>query len=270
MPRFDDRVVLITGTAGGQGRVAAHAFAAEGAIVLGTDINAEGSAETTRLVRAAGGRMESIEPLDVADPADAERWVADAVARWGRIDVLYNNAAGLRRAGWEDITLADWEFTLRNELTIAFVASKAVWPTMLAQRSGVIVSVASIAGHRENGYFPAAAHGVANAGVIALARTMAVAGAAHGIRSVSLSPGFVNNPDAGSSRSSDPALRTFRDRVSAAVPMRRSAEMDEIVKAAMWLASDDASYVTGVDLLVDGGQSGSIHMEDAPRGDGLT
>lgn len=264
MGRFDKRVVLISGTGGGQGRVAAMSFAREGALVLGTDVNAERSAETTRLVREAGGTMESVEPVDLGVPEEAERWVRRAEETWGRVDVLYNNAAGVRLAGFGEGTLAEWDFTIRNELTIAFVASQAVWPVMKRQGHGVIVSVASVAGHREMGHFPCAAHGVANAGIIALARTMAVAGAPHGIRSVSVSPGWVDNPLAPSRNSPDVALRTIHQRSLPGIPLGRAADMQEVVNAALFLASDDASYITGTDLVVDGGMTGSIHADPVP------
>lgn len=268
MARFDGRVVLISGTGGGQGRVAAVSFAKEGATVLGTDVNEDRSRETTHLVRAAGGRMESIEPLDLAVPGDAARWAQYAVDKWGRIDVLYNNAAGLRLQRFGEGTVEAWDFTIRNELTIAYVAASAVWPTMVSQRRGVIVSVASASGHRETNVFPSAAHGVANAGIIALSRTIAAEGAPHGIRAVSLSPGWVDNPSAPSRNSPDVAMRTMYERVHPSIPLRRHAEMQEVVNAALFLASDDASYITGTDLLVDGGMTGFVYADPVPTPDG--
>lgn len=248
MKRFEGKVVLISGTGGGQGRQAALAFAAEGAKVLGADVAVEASIETTRLVRQAGGDMRSLEPLDLADPQDAERWVNTAIDLWGRVDVLYNNAAGVRFKSFEESTLADWDYTIRNELTITYVTAKAVWPHLKSQGGGVILNVASVAGHRELAAFPCAGHGAANAGIIALTRTIAAAGARFGIRSVSLSPGIVNNPDR-------PAPS---ERVWGPTPLGRLAKISEIIQTALFLASDDASYITGTDIAVDGGMSGTI------------
>ncbi len=138
--------------------------------------------------------MISLEPLDLANPADAERWVAAAIERWGQIDVLYNNAAGIARAPFEEATVDHWNYTLRNELTLGYVAARAAWPHFVRQGRGVIVSVASVAGHIELAGLPFVAHGVANAGVQAMARMFASEGAPHGIRSVSISPGIVANP----------------------------------------------------------------------------
>lgn len=256
MARFAGKVVLITGTGGNQGRVAASSFAREGARVMGCDVAAAASKETTRLVRETGGEMHSVEPLDIGDPVQAERWVGEAISRWGRVDVLYNNASSLARSTFEESTLEDWEHTLRGELTIYFVAAKAVWPHFVSQRSGVIVSTASYAGHLEIPVFPCVAHGVANAGIRALTRMLAAAGAPHGVRAVSISPGPVLNQlgrepynDADS-----PQMRVLTDHV----PLRRPAEAQEVVNTAMFLASDDASYITGADIAVDGGATGII------------
>jgi meso-butanediol dehydrogenase / (S,S)-butanediol dehydrogenase / diacetyl reductase len=257
MARFTGKVVLISGTGGRQGRVAALAFANEGAKVLGCDVNVERSAETTRLVTEAGGEMISAEPVDLANPADAERWVEIAASRWGRVDVLYNNAAGLAIAPFDNATLDHWDYTIRNELTLGYVAARAVWPHFLKQKKGVIISIASIAGHLELLHtFPCIAHGVANAGVQALARMLAAAGAVHGIRSVSISPGIVSNPKEPGAvgNPNTPTMKTLWETAA----MGRPAEMDEIVKTAMFLASDDASYITGTDVAVDGGMSGIL------------
>ncbi|GAA3289266.1 SDR family NAD(P)-dependent oxidoreductase [Streptomyces cinereospinus] len=269
MPEFDDKVVLISGTGGRQGRVAGLMFAKAGAKVLGSDIAADRSAQTTELVREAGGEMASLESLDLADPSHAERWADEAISRWGKIDVLYNNAAGVGFAPFEDASIDHWDFTIRNELTIAYVAARAVWPHMVKRKSGVIVSVASVAGHRELSGFPCVAHGAANAGVQALARMLAAQGAPHGIRSVSISPGIVplatapQNPDVPASSEDVPKVRA-----SGARPfwqyaaLGRSAEPEEIIEAALFLASDRASYITGTDIAVDGGMSGIMWSGD--------
>ncbi|MEI9886716.1 MAG: SDR family oxidoreductase [Rhizomicrobium sp.] len=253
MKRFAGKVVLISGTGGGQGRVAAHAFAREGASVIGCDVNIERSRATTKEVVAAGGDMISLEPLDLADPSHAERWVAAALERWGHIDALYNNAAGIALAPFETATIDHWNYTLRNELTLGYVAARAVWPHFVRQKHGVIVSVASVAGHIELAGLPFVAHGVANAGVQAMARMLASEGAPYGIRSVSISPGIVANPNSPGpyGNPSSPEMTALWG----PAPLGRPAKMEEVVNTALFLASDDASYITGEDILVDGGMS---------------
>lgn len=258
MAEFKDKVVLISGTGGRMGQIAAQMFAKEGAKVLGCDITAERSQETSRRVRETGGEMFSLEPLDLANPDEAQRWANEAISRWGRIDVLYNNAAGVAIAPFEEASIEHWNYTIRNELTIAYVAARAVWPQMVKQKKGVIVSVASIAGHLELCGFPAVAHGVANAGVQALTRMLAAQGAPYGIRSVSISPGLIANPDALPSPTLDehglPKMRPLWRHA----PLGRPARAEEIVETALFVASDRASYITGTDIAVDGGMSGII------------
>jgi NAD(P)-dependent dehydrogenase (short-subunit alcohol dehydrogenase family) len=256
MTLFNDKVVLVSGSGGGQGRVAALAFAREGAKVLGCDIVPGASIETTRLVNEAGGEMISLEPIDLANPADAERWAAAAISRWGQIDVLYNNAAAVGFAPFDQATIEHWDFTIRNELTLAYVASRSVWPHMVRRKRGVIVSVASVAGHIEVPNFPAVAHGVANAGVQALARMLAAVGAPHGIRSVSISPGVVLNKNV-PAPFNDPDSPEMQA-LYAPTALGRPARMEEIVETSLFLASDKASYITGTDIAVDGGMSGII------------
>jgi len=253
--RFRNKVVLISGTGGRQGRVAAMAFAMEGARVLGADIASKESAETTRMVREAGGEMISLEPLDLANPTDAEHWVETAISKWGRIDILYNNAAGVGFAPFEDATIEHWNYTLRNELTIGYVTTRAAWPFFVRQGNGVVLNVASIAGHLELSGFPGVAHGVANAGIQAMARMFAAAGAPHGIRSVSLSPGLVKFDAPASYKS---PFRQGSEPLWRAAAMGRPGEIMEIVNTAMFLVSDAASYITGTDVAVDGGMSGII------------
>src|SRR5687768_16718870 len=118
--RLDGKVALITGTGGGQGRAAAELFCAEGASVVGCDLNAAENARTVELVRAAGGEMAGMAPVDLGDSREARQWVADAAAVHGRIDVLFNNAAAPRFAPIPELSDEDWHFTIRNELDLIF------------------------------------------------------------------------------------------------------------------------------------------------------
>ena len=138
--RLHGKVALITGTGGGQGRAAALLFAAEGAIVVGGDLKSDSSQETVELVRAAGGAITSVHPGDFAERAEVEAWISSAVAERGRIDVLYNNASAPRFRSIADMSVEDWQSTIRNELDLIFHVTQAAWPYLIAAGGGSIVA----------------------------------------------------------------------------------------------------------------------------------
>jgi meso-butanediol dehydrogenase / (S,S)-butanediol dehydrogenase / diacetyl reductase len=253
----DGKVVLISGTAGGQGRAAALAFAREGALVVGCDIKAEAAQETVDLVRAAGGRMTSVHPVDLTDPAAVQTWIDAALAENGRIDVLYNNAASLRgRSSFAETTLEEWEDCLRLELTIVFLATKAVWPHMMAARRGVILNTASMSGHIEPMPIPAPVHGVAKAGILAFTRMLAAEGAPYGIRSVSMSPGLIRTPVTENMFSGPLDRRHIGTEIVRKTPSGRAGASEDVAELAVFLASDRAAYINATDVRVDGGLTG--------------
>lgn len=249
------KVALISGAGGGQGRAAAFAFCRAGASVVGCDTDAERAQETVDLVRAAGGVIRSVHPVDVADPAGAARWVVDAVENFGGIDILYNNAGRNFTVGpLADSTLEQWDSTIRNELTIVYVSTMAAWPHLVARGGGVIINTASMSGHAEFRPMRSAAHGATKAGVIALTKMMAAEGIEHGIRAVSISPGMVWSPSIQRlAASEEPARKGIADGIRAKIPMGRAAACEEIASVALFLASPGASYINGADILVDGG-----------------
>jgi len=251
MGRFDGKIVLITGIGGGMGRTAAQRFAAEGATVVGCDLNEESLAETVRLVEEAGGSIDGVAPVDVGDAVAVERWIDDAAATHGGVDVLYNNASIQRFGAIDEISVEDWDFAIDMELNLVFYAVRAAWKH-LKKRGGVIVNIGSIAGTRGVEFMPQNAHGTAKAGVINLTQQLAVEGGPHGIRAVCISPGFIETP-ATSFLVQDPppALKATWDRI----PLGRVGRPDDVVNAAAFLASDEATWITGVNLVVDGGGS---------------
>jgi meso-butanediol dehydrogenase/(S,S)-butanediol dehydrogenase/diacetyl reductase len=254
MAILDGKVVMISGTAGGQGRAAAIAFARAGAKVFGCDVNADGAGETVEMVRREGGIIESIAPLDPSDPIQAERWAKATVDAFGGIDILYNNGASLRAFGpFAESTMEQWEGTLRYELTIVYTSTKAVWPYLIERGGGVIISIASLSAHVELPPFRSAAHGASKAGVIALARMFAAEGREHNIRSNSISPGLINSPVTASYHAED---KVVGDVLIGKIPMGRMGEPEEIAEVALFLASPGASYVNGADFIVDGGMYG--------------
>jgi meso-butanediol dehydrogenase/(S,S)-butanediol dehydrogenase/diacetyl reductase len=247
--RLNGRVALITGTGGGQGRAAALRFAAEGALVVGCDVGVEGDAETARLVRAAGGRIDIRDPVDLGDPDACQDWIEWAASLHGRIDILYNNASRCCFAPFEEMTLDAWRETIRNELDLVFFACKFAWPH-LKKQGGVIINIASIVGVIASDTGRSSAHGAAKGGVISLTRQLAFEGAPHGIRVVAISPGTIVTPGT-QAILAEPAVR---ERLLDKNMIRRLGTPEEIVGIAAMLASDDGAFITGENIIVDGGR----------------
>lgn len=252
MGRLENKIALITGIGGGMGRAAARRFAAEGATVVGCDIDAAGLKETVKLVQAEGGRASGSAPVDAGDPVAVAAWIDAAAAEHGGIDILYNNASIQRFGAIDEISLEDWDFAIDMELNIVFYAVRAAWKHLKARGGGVILNIGSIAGTRGVEFMPQNAHGAAKAGVINLTQQLAVEGGPHGIRAVCISPGFIQTP-ATTFLVEDPppALKATWDRI----PLRRVGQPDDVVNAAVFLTSDEASWITGINLVVDGGGS---------------
>jgi meso-butanediol dehydrogenase/(S,S)-butanediol dehydrogenase/diacetyl reductase len=252
MGRLDHKVALITGVGGGMGRAASLRFAAEGARVVGCDLSADTAEETARLVRDAGGEMIVSTPVDLGDAAAAAAWVEHGVAAFGGADILYNNASSPRFGAVDELSIEDWDHTMRNELDLVFYASRAIWPHFKRRGAGVILNVGSIAGIRGVEFMPQNAHGTAKGGVLSLTQQLAAEGGRFGIRAVAVSPGFTVTPQTAWLVESGP--QAFKDNI-ARIPLQRVGQPDDIVNAAVFLASDEASWITGVNLVVDGGQS---------------
>jgi meso-butanediol dehydrogenase / (S,S)-butanediol dehydrogenase / diacetyl reductase len=252
MGRLDGKVALITGTAGGQGAAAARLFAAEGATVVGCDLDEQRAQAVAEEIRASGGAITAFAPVDLADPDAARRWVNEAVAAAGGIDVLYNNASAPRVGPFQDVSWEDWRFTLHNELDLIFTVTSAAWPHLIARGGGVIINAASVSAHRGATFIEQAAHGAAKGGVLAITRHLAASGARHGIRANSISPGLILTPQ----------IEPFLDQPGHPVhemarthPLGRLGNPNDVARVALFLASADASYLNAVDIVVDGGQS---------------
>ncbi|MFD0692406.1 SDR family NAD(P)-dependent oxidoreductase [Actinomadura fibrosa] len=252
MNRLAGKVALITGTASGQGRAAALRFAAEGATVVGTDLDPDGAAGTVAMVRAAGGRMDSTHPLDLGDETAVRAWIDAAAHDHGGIDILYNNAAATRFAPLTETSYADWSFTLRNELDIVFLATKHAWPHLIDRGGGSVLLIGSTAGITGSVTNHRIAHTAGKGGIVAMTRQLAAEGAAHGIRVNCVSPGMIQTPASeGTLLAADHPMRA----ISRHIPLGRIGDPDEVARCALFLLSDEASYVTGANLVVDGGWS---------------
>lgn len=262
--RLVGRVALITGTAGGQGRAAALHFAAEGATVVGCDIDAGGAAETAALVTAAGGTTEASPAVDLTDEDAVRRWVDEAAATHGAVDILYANAAATRFAPIEEISRQDWDFVLRHELDVVFFPVKHAWAHLKKSSAPAVVLVGSTAGITGSTTNARVAHTVTKGGVVALTRQLAAEGAPFGIRVNCVSPGMIETPATlGDLLAEDAPMRG----IASAIPLGRIGRPEEVVRCALFLASDDASYVTGANLVIDGGWSAVLPGLPASDGD---
>jgi NAD(P)-dependent dehydrogenase (short-subunit alcohol dehydrogenase family) len=251
--RLDGKVVLISGTGGGQGRVAASIFAREGAKVVGGDIDAARADATAEEVRAQGFEMLSGGGVDLADPEQARAWAQGAVDEYGRIDVLYNNASLPRFAPFPEMTPEDYAFTFRNEVDVIWYPAQAVWPHLVAGGGGALVNIGSIAGVVGLRDMPQSAHAATKGAVIGMTAQLAAEGAAVNIRVNCISPGVINSPPVqeilavGESSPLRPVI--------GATALGKPGEAEDIVYAALYLSSDEAKWVTGTHLIVDGGSS---------------
>jgi NAD(P)-dependent dehydrogenase (short-subunit alcohol dehydrogenase family) len=247
--RLEGKVCIITGTGGSMGRAAALQFAAQGAKVVGCDIVPESGEATLREVRAAGGEMVSLQPCDLMRTAECQKLVDLALATFGRIDVLYNNA-GWARFDWMDrIAEDDFVYTVDSELTAVFRLTRLVWPHMAAARRGSIINVASTSAKVAYKVLPGIAHTAAKGAILAMTRQLAMEGGPLGIRANTISPGLTATKST-EKQLSDPG---FSGPMKDKLMLGRWAEPEEIPPAALFLASDEASFITGADIAVDGG-----------------
>ncbi|MCU1360952.1 MAG: short chain dehydrogenase [Ilumatobacteraceae bacterium] len=246
---FDGRSGLVTGAASGIGRASALAFAAEGANVVVADVDTEGGAQTVSQIQAAGGTASFLR-CDVRDEAQVEALVAAVVERHGRLDWAHNNA-GLSApvAAIADQQSEWWDLVLGVNLMGVMFSIKHEVRTMIAQGGGgSIVITASTAGLA--GIPGMSQYSASKWALIGLTKTAALENAPHGIRVNAICPGMTATPGVAAWADASPEMARERE---AMIPLGRMAQPDEQAKAAVWLCSDQASYITGVALPVDGG-----------------
>ena len=258
--RLKDKVALVTGAGSsgpglGNGKAISLLFAREGARIFGSDINIDAARETERLVEEQGGAFASHE-ADVAKRDHVEAMVQACLDTYGRIDVLVNNVGIARVGGPVELDEAEWDRVMAVNLTSAFLTCKSVLPVMAGQGGGAIVNIASIAAIRWTGV-PYASYYASKGGMLSLTRGIALEYAKAGIRANSVLPGLMNTPmvqvgltGAYGEEGDVENLIAVRD---AQCPMGHMGDAWDVAYAALFLASDEAKYVTAAELVVDGG-----------------
>ncbi len=244
--RILDRVAIVTGAGSGIGRAIAVRFAAEGATVVVADRDTERATETAAILADAGAATDAV-TVDVSQADQVIAMVERTIERFGRVDVLVNNA-GMSKGN--DILTIDeetWDLNLEIVLKSVYLCSKAVLPGMIARGSGVILNISSVNGLTGVGE---EAYGAAKAGMINLTQNMAVKYGPSGIRVNCIAPGTIRTPAWKERFAQDPEVF---ERLARWYPLRRVGEPEDIANAALFLASDEAGWITGEVLTVDGG-----------------
>jgi meso-butanediol dehydrogenase/(S,S)-butanediol dehydrogenase/diacetyl reductase len=254
---LDGRGAIVTAGGAGIGAATARRLAQEGAAVVVADLSGRRANEVAAAINGSGGRAAPIK-IDVADPDGVQAAIRLALERFGRLDIMVNNAGLAEPARLDDIPLESWNRVLAVTLTGTFLGMKYCLPIMRRQGRGVIVNTASISGTA--GDYGLASYNAAKAGVVNLTRSAAIENARHGIRVNCVCPGAINTRAAellGKAGADD-----WRRRQAEAHPIGRIGEPAEIANTVRFLASDESSFITGAAIVVDGGVTAHTGLPD--------
>ena len=242
-----DKVALVTGASQGIGRATSLALAEAGAKVAIAARNTEKLASLAAEIAAAGGEALAV-PMDVADPAQVKTGFQQLFAKFGKLDILVNNAAITRDTLALRMKLEDWEAVLRTNLTGAHLCIQQALGAMLKQRAGRIINITSVVA--ETGNAGQANYVASKAGLIGLTRAIAVEVASRNITVNAIAPGFISTP------MTDPLSQEIKDKMKSMIPLGRFGTDRDVAASIVFLASDEAGYITGQVLDVNGG----LHM----------
>jgi NAD(P)-dependent dehydrogenase (short-subunit alcohol dehydrogenase family) len=261
--RLQDKVIIVTGAGSigpgwGNGKATAALYAREGAKVVANDLSAAAVAETARIIESEGGSVIT-RVGDVSNPQDVQGLVEEAISRFGRIDVLHNNVGIVEVGGPEEISEQNWDRLIDTNLKSVFLTTKFTLPHMVRTGGGAIVNISSIAGMRYLGY-PSASYSASKGAIIQFTQNIAIQYAARGVRANCVLPGLMNTPQIQAYVTSgygDDAEAMIAKR-DALCPTGKMGDAWDVAYASLFLASDEARYITGQCLIVDGGITARI------------
>jgi len=256
--KLQNKVALVTGSASGIGRATAMVAAKEGADVIVADISNKGGAETVDMIKKAGGNATFFH-MDVTKEEEVSSVVKRIIQDKGKIDFLHNNAGGWQLNMGDTLeknTLDQWMHWVNLNLTSLYLVSKHVVEDMKKRKAGAIVNTSSI-----NAYYPYAgqlAYASAKSGVIGFTKSMAIEWGRYNIRVNAVCPGEILTPQWWDTFNRMPDPKKAMESLKGAIPLRRFAEPEEVGRAVVWLGSDEASFISGTFLVVDGGQTSGV------------
>ena len=261
--RLEDKTAIVVGAGSvgpgwGNGKATAVTFAREGARVLCVDIDRAAAEETATLIAGEGGTAEAVQ-ADATDPAQVEALVARAVALWGGVDVLHNNVGIVELGGPVETEAAGWDRVMAVNLKSMYLTCKAALPVMAAAGKGAIVNIGSVSGIRWLGV-PYISYATSKSAVLGFTRAIALQYAAQGIRANVILPGMMDTPMivAPLSQAYGGDIEEMRTARHAQCPMGHMGDAWDVANAALFLASDEARYITAAELVVDGGLSAKV------------